>query len=65
MILEFFTFDLWRSHMVEALGFAASGATLCAFAQKQMLPMRVSAIAASYAGLWVTQAVKRRGLLGW
>ena len=47
MILQFFTFDLWRSHMVDALGLAASGATLCAFAQKQMLPMRVSAIAAN------------------
>ncbi len=40
-------FDFAQSHLIEVLGFAASGATLCAFAQKQMLPMRISAIAAN------------------
>jgi hypothetical protein len=33
--------------MVDVLGFAASGATLCAFAQKHMIPMRISATAAN------------------
>lgn len=42
-----FLASLERSHLIEALGFAASGATLCAFAQKQMLPMRIAAIAAN------------------
>ena len=32
---------------VDCLGFVASGATLLAFAQRRMLPMRVSAIAAN------------------
>ena len=33
--------------LVDCLGFAASGATLCAFAQRRMMPMRMSAIAAN------------------
>jgi hypothetical protein len=33
--------------IVDVLGFAASGATLCAFAQRRMTPMRVSALAAN------------------
>jgi hypothetical protein len=39
--------NLLTVHLVDGLGFLASGATLCAFAQKRMLPMRLSAIAAN------------------
>jgi hypothetical protein len=34
-------------YAVDGLGFIASGATLIAFAQKRMLPMRIAAIAAN------------------
>ena len=44
--------------VIDLLGFLAAGATLCAFAQKRMLPMRISALAANaffiaYGGLGV------------
>ncbi len=39
--------DFVRFHLVDLLGFAASAATLCAFAQTRMLSMRLSAIAAN------------------
>ena len=39
--------DLVPVHLVDLLGFAASGATLCAFAQKSMMPMRISALIAN------------------
>ncbi len=45
--MDWFSADLLRAHLDELLGFAASGATLCAFAQKRMMPMRISAIAAN------------------
>jgi len=39
--------DLLSGLIVDCLGFLASGATLYTFAQKRMLPMRVSAITAN------------------
>ena len=39
--------DLIWPFIVDLIGFAASAATLSAFAQKRMLPMRFSAIAAN------------------
>jgi hypothetical protein len=45
--MEPLTSDLFRVHFVDVLGFAASTATLSAFAQKQMMPMRISALIAN------------------
>jgi hypothetical protein len=39
--------DLIWPFVVDLVGFAASAATLSAFAQKQMMPMRISAIVAN------------------
>jgi hypothetical protein len=39
--------NLLSGHIVDCLGFLASGATLYTFAQKRMLPMRASAITAN------------------
>ena len=45
--MESLTLEQFTSNFGEILGFAASGATLAAFAQKNMLPMRMSAIVAN------------------
>jgi hypothetical protein len=39
--------DLLSGQIIDCFGFLASGATLYTFAQKRMLPMRVSAITAN------------------
>ena len=38
---------LAKYYIVDGLGFAASGATLCAFAQRRIKPMRMSAVVAN------------------
>ena len=45
--MELFQIDVIRSYAVDVLGFVASAATLLTFAQRQMLPMRVFAVAAN------------------
>lgn len=45
--MEQLSLGLLRVSLIDFLGFAACGATLCTFAQKRMVPMRICAIAAN------------------